>query len=797
MADANEAETRRKVIDEVLHSVLGWTVDDIQFEERTSEDGTTTFADYRISVSTTAFVVEAKRVGACFLLPSKRTSLKLGGVLGNGEVGEAIRQARDYCRRLNSVPFAVVTNGNSWIIFPAVRQDRVSFEDSQARVFASLREVKERFVEFWELLSRQRVMEGNLETELLGKTGGEHEVRKLLSIVRDSGYRLGRNSVYEYIEPAVDAALMDESLLSDAAALAACYVKSSERIKYDSRLQVYLKDAKPLDHPATRVRSRKNEGAFDAKLKGAPAAQPRFIMLLGPVGAGKTTFLHYTRLVSAAEAMKSVLWLYLDFKKATDSDEPRGYIYSQLLQLIENDKEFGLGDWDKSIRPAYREYIENLKRGALFLLAKASPAEFDTAIARDLLDQRAKVEPYVETILRHAVGSRPGFLVIDNVDQIVNEGAQQKIFVEAQAIARRIGLNVIMSMRDATYLRHRASPVFDAFQFDSFYVEPPQVRPVLSRRFALAKDVLKGIPADVKTDNGKTVKVKDLSVFFDIVSRSLLNDDTGYMVEVMSGGDIRQGLAYVREFLSSGHTTADRALTVYLADGEYNFPRHEVLRGSVLGQRKYYREDESLLLNVFDARLGPGAHTLRLHLIGLFVGAASEAGFEGIQVEQLLEEAARLGICEADVQKTLGTLVLRRVLRTEDGAEMSASSRLLPTRLAAYLLKEMAATFAYVEFVLLDTAIHDSAVWERLVALTQEIEGTHEVVARTEKRLERIREFMKYLAVKEDAWIVECKRRGIPQGWGRAWIRETIVPGLEKDLDRVLRSANIRYGKRT
>ncbi len=59
---ANEAETRLKLIDMILFSVLGWTRDDVSVEERVSEDGKTTFADYVLRTGMTAIVVEAKKL---------------------------------------------------------------------------------------------------------------------------------------------------------------------------------------------------------------------------------------------------------------------------------------------------------------------------------------------------------------------------------------------------------------------------------------------------------------------------------------------------------------------------------------------------------------------------------------------------------------------------------------------------------------------------------------------------------------------------------------------------------------
>src|SRR3569623_1634333 len=63
---ANEADTRLKVINDVLYGVLGWTHGDVHTEERVSEDDATTWADYTLRTGMTALVVEAKKVGVSF-----------------------------------------------------------------------------------------------------------------------------------------------------------------------------------------------------------------------------------------------------------------------------------------------------------------------------------------------------------------------------------------------------------------------------------------------------------------------------------------------------------------------------------------------------------------------------------------------------------------------------------------------------------------------------------------------------------------------------------------------------------
>ena len=790
LSDANESATRLKVIEKILKDVLGWKDDDISPEERCSEDSKTIYADYIVRTATTSLIIEAKKAGAAFTLPMHQKSGKLGGALREGEVGQAIRQVRDYCR-IKHIPFAVVTNGSTWIIFPAVRTDEVSFEDTQARIFRDIPDIRSRIVEFWELLSRQRVAEGNLENELLSPEKSA-TARRVLSLVKEPGFRLGRNALYEYIEPAVNAALTDEALLNDTEALKLCYVKSSERLKYDSRLQMVVIDAKTyLGHRTTRVRSRKSKGYFETQITQDIPGRPRFFLIIGPVGAGKTTFLHYTRKVSApAQIEGKVLWLYVDFKKTTGNQNPRNFLYEELRNLIEADKEFDLGGWSKSIMPAYAEFITNLERGPLFLLKKSNRVEFDREITATIMREREELIPYVEKIIKHAIKERPGFLVIDNVDQIDNDERQNEIFSEAQATAQRMGVNIIMSLRESTFLRHRGSPVFDAFQFDSLYIDPPSILPVLSRRFSYAKQVLAGKKADLTLESGVHLKVSDISVFFNIVAQSVLASDAGFMIEVLSGGDIRRGLSLVREFLSSGHTTADRALSAYVHEGKYKFPPHEIFKGAVLGKRRVYREEESLLPNLYDSKLGnESLQLLRFNLISRLADLAADAAFESINVSEIIDQLYLIGIPSGVVESCLKTLFESRIIRTADGLSLSTQSRIIPNRLAGYLVFELGCLFNYMEMCLIDSYIYDKDVWAGIGELTKQIENASDVMTAIKLRLERVRKYIKYLSYVEEKWVTECKRRGLGDSWGTDRIGSVIHRCLEDDMKKVLASA--------
>lgn len=188
-SDANEAETRLKIIDRVLFGVLGWTHDDVSVEERATEDGSTKFVDYVCTTAIASLVVEAKRIGITYddLPPARR--IPLGQLLGCS-VGAAILQARDYARRI-SVGFAVVTNGVQWIIFPVNRTDKVTFENSYAIHFNSLQSIlRDDHLEFTALLSRSAVISSALNMDLLGRSVDQIESRRLNHIFDKSFSRV-------------------------------------------------------------------------------------------------------------------------------------------------------------------------------------------------------------------------------------------------------------------------------------------------------------------------------------------------------------------------------------------------------------------------------------------------------------------------------------------------------------------------------------------------------------------------------------------------------------------------------
>jgi hypothetical protein len=124
-------------------------------------------------------------------------------------------QARDYARKL-SIPFAVVTNGNSWVIFPATRVDQVAFEESSAIIFSTLKSaLQDDYAEFFDLLSRQAVIDGSLENELLGRIENQIEDRRLNRFFTTSFSKISRHSLFPLIEDTIATAFTEDVVNAD------------------------------------------------------------------------------------------------------------------------------------------------------------------------------------------------------------------------------------------------------------------------------------------------------------------------------------------------------------------------------------------------------------------------------------------------------------------------------------------------------------------------------------------------------------------------------------------------------
>lgn len=799
--EANEAETRLKVIDKILFDILEWTHEDITVEERVSEDSKTTYADYVVRTANAAVVVEAKKIGIAFETVPKNRRIKLTKSNLQGATGEAIIQARDYCRKL-SIPFAVVTNGEQWIIFPANRIDQVGFHDSNAIIFNNLESaLKDDFKEFFNLLSRGSIINSSLENSLLGYTEDQLEERRLKNYHRTSNYYPNDNSMYPLIEEAITTAFSDTITDIGPELFERCYVNTAERTKFDRKINMHISKSQSLFSKAPiRPLNKSKQSAFKEILSKAHSkAKPLAIVIMGTVGSGKTTFQHFTRNVSSRDLFEKEIngfkpqWFRVDFLGYTNDQNPINFIYDDLMEYIISDNK--INNYENCIKLAYEKEIESIKNGPSFLIAN-DESKINEEITSLLTSDYKEKKPYINKILSFLTQKTPVYLVIDNVDQLAEE-IQSQIFTETVALAQKLNLNLIISIRNSTYVEHRNTASFNAFDFDPILIEPPQVESVLSKRFFLAKNLVDGIRGEFTSENGAQVNVENLASIIDLVQSSVLGTEVGKLLEVLAAGDIRNALRMTRHFLEHGYSNPGKAMQTYLTSGSYTLPRHEALRAILVGSYSVYSEETSLIGNPFDSRLGrTNLQMVRMLILTALVQYSSESTFQYISGSDIKKIMRKIGISDEYTLQALNDLCESRFIHTASHDKADFTSNFYPSRLGGYIVRDLISNMTYVENIMMDTFISCDDTWAKMSDLGKLIQNSsNDVVKRLEHRVKKVQIFFDYITNLYTQLLSEANKRNLPKEWKTNPFIDARSK-LERNMKAAVYSAERNYGSK-
>lgn len=752
---SNEAQTRFDVIDRVIKEVLAWDHGQISVENRTKNDGA---IDYVLQTGDYKILIEAKKSNSSFPSVTARKLLKINGsVLSDKEIKKAIEQVSEYGKKLEANVLAV-TNGFFWCVFSSnIKSDSVAevfflFNDKN-----SVRDAQRLF----DLLSQRNVEKGSLKHFLDLKVFEKNIENRLLSIVNDADARVDRNNVADHINPALAKALFSDSILSDPETLKKVFIKTEGRSKFDSRLEICLVDSKPPSvTPAQRIRTGRKSGKLQNIVENSvPCPSSPVTLIIGPVGSGKTTYLHHFQQISGLHSLKksNALWIYIDFEAMGREGSPRDFIYNSLQNyLIKNPETV-----EKIVTPAYKDDIDSLLAGPLSRM-RNNKEDVDKRISDFIYNEYTKVEPYVDKIFKYLAKKHVCIIVLDNVDLYEDEELETKVFSEGVALSKKIFAQVIVSLRDTTFVKHKTSSTFDAHELTKLWLDPPQLKAVISERLSYSKFILKGKSARILSKNSMTFEIKDLSIFFDIVQRSVLSGSTGDHIANFADTNTRKGLDLIKNFLVSGHINADRALKEYVTgNGCFSFPPHEIFKGMMLGQWKHFKEGRAECLNIFDSKTSSKKLLLlRLYIISYLYENASHLDTLEVPFTKVANVFAKYGVSKDILLSSLLKLYEYRLIKNIGSDDVTENSTFSFTRCGGYYLKSLCNTLYYIEACLMDTAIYIDEVWTLLVDHTNRIETSSNTTQRMEIRFERFKKFIEYLSEINSEFLNSYKGTG-------------------------------------
>jgi len=738
LENESEAQTRFDIIDRIIKEVLQWEHGQISVEPHTSGEKSG-YIDYLLTAGDYKIIIEAKKIGATFPSPTRRKKLKVNGtILGTGEIKKALEQAEAYAIN-KGADVVIVTNGTCWCFYTTKYDDRDKLHANILFPFEDLNDAEELF-NFFEVHYVEQGSLLNISSEL--------EIvlnNKIINILDNSDYRLGRNSIADHIMKGIDNAIMSEALLSNEDILRECYVESDSRTKFDKTLQIHLTQYKPsILEPAKKIRrEQKNDAIVDLIKISTPNVLSPVTLIIGSVGSGKSTYLKHFELIKSKEILgeQKAHWIYIDYEKMGVNGNPRNFLYKSLNEYLLEEKKENPTDFVTVIKPAYEKQIEALRRGPYALL---SQEKFDEKINEIIDKDFQEREPYVEKVYNYIASQQLCVIVIDNVDLYEDDNLETKVFSEAISISKTLKCVVFISLRDSTYIKHKNSSIFNAYELKKFWINPPAFKDVLSKRLNYASRSLKDESAIIELYSGSRLNVTDLGLFFRIVQKSVLNETNSKLLEYLSDRNTRKGITLIQNFLISGHIQADKAIKDYIeGDSKFDFPFHEVFKGSVLGPWKYYKEDRSEVINIFDSKLGSKKQQLIFLYLLKFLQINARIDKAEVDYKEIVNFISYFATSEDVCKELIEKLLAFNLIHTNE--RHLDNPKYFITLCGGYYISNLCKMFVYVETVLYDTNILNNDIFNKICEITYLIEDSRDWLERMNLRKNRMELFFNYI----------------------------------------------------
>lgn len=765
----SEADTRVKVIDRILKDVLHWPEDAISREDHVHSG----FIDYTLRAQNRQYVaVEAKREGIAFTLPTTlapHRHLKLDGALTtDAATKDAVSQIRRYCDD-QGIRYAVATNGYCWIVFRAIRED-VPWRKGLAGVFPSHEYIEEHFTSFWNLLSYDAIASGSLDAEFGAPNRHPRRLDRVSKRLFNADLPLQRNRLHAQLHPLITRIFENIADQDQIEILRSCYVHSkSLRIVADG-LNLIITDTIPrflLDQgtkPATPGRT--HAGEFGIALADAmPTRRGQLFLLLGGIGAGKTTFIRrYQRTVGADLLNAKAIWFHVDFLGApTDLAEMEGFVWRTVIEQLRTRYATPYLETRRNIKKAFMTNIKAIEHTGLRGLRPGTD-EYEDTLTPFLAKWQDDLPDYVPKLLSVGRSERNVEVVIfiDNVDQL-SPNYQAQIFLLSQRITRSIGCITIVTLREESYYTANTQQTLMAYTNRKFHIASPRFRHLIGSRieFALRSLADEEIRSSF-TPEGIELDATSIATFLKIVEFSIFeqNRNIARFVESLCFGNMRMALEMFTTFLVSGATDVDKMLAIYSRDGAYFVAFHEFVKSIMLGDRKYYKESESPVMNLYDCGgERNSSHFTALRVLAFLLSRRGESSREG---QGYCEVAGVVALFEdvfdnrEDVVRTLNRLVYRQLIEanTRSTDSITGASHVRVTSGGWYYSRFLAGLFAYLDLVLQDTPIDVSSVEEELRRSVSRVDNLAdreaEKIQRMSERFERVDRFLRYLDKQEE-----------------------------------------------
>lgn len=770
--DLNEADTRHRILDRIIHECLGWDRTHTRVERRLNGE----YSDYELG-SPPKVLIEAKRSGQYFDIPIEankhgivRSLMSICAL--SKEFQSAFKQAHRYCAE-RGVQIGVVSNGEQTVVFLGVRNDGIPPADGKCLLFNGFDQLELYFPRLWQAISPnspdQQVLLRDLASNV--PTGVPLKL---------SNYVSGYPSFRYPSDSQQSLRTLSDLLIEDAPNTPSvrnrfyqeCYCESGALAREalvgkDILSARYAAMFSPSIQSPTlqQVRSKPDDKFGLSNEVVAEALGRRPIVIIGDVGVGKTSFIRHLVYVKAIDEIQNSIFLYIDLGTQANLGQN---LHDFFIQEIENqllhDHGVDLHE-DSFIRGVYHRDLVRFEKGIYGRLKETAPDKFLEKQIEFLVDLTSDRVTHLQRSIKHIVHGRRKQLVlaIDNADQRSHHD-QQEAFLAAQEFAAKWEALVLISLRPRTYFSSKASGSISAYPQRILTVSPPRIDLVLEKRLNFSLDLAEGrLPLD-RLD-GISIRLDSIVLFLKALLNSLKrNKEITELLSNITGGNIREVLELVKGFIGSANVDSDKIIDIMRRDGEYVIPLHEFSKQALLGEYSHYDARSSIAYNLFDVRYPDRKEhflsSLTIGFISSDIPTKTPEGF--VRTADIVNEIQSNGFVHEQIEYVLRRLTNKKLIETteritfDEGlqglvGEMPLAFRV--TTVGAYHIQRWAPSFAYLDAMLFDTPIFDEEGKDKLHRKISSFD--------IKDRYERTTNFREYL---DQSWQ-EIKRHPIYFDW--------------------------------
>lgn len=688
----SEEDAKIQSVNRMLSESLEWPFSDFR-AERHHENG---FSDYLLCIKDNpALVIEAKRLGVIDVATADKSRVRYLKVSGSSlkSALPGIEQAASYATP-NGLPIAILTDGITWIVFKTFIPGS-NYKNKEAIVFPSLDAILADFSLFYDLLSKNQFGKRIYNTVfdqihnkrlLLSQRliAPVEEIDILLSPKSELAFDLERIFSRFFSRLSGDD---DEDLLIE------CFVETRESRIADFSLEKIttsvLGNIVPSDKSvdtelASLIASNVNtDKSFDDS--------GQTIFIVGPTGAGKTTFLDrfFRRTLPSAIRRRCVV-LNVNCLDASGREEVAlHWLTEQLIQMLEHAMyEDGSPNWEELVGLYYGEYRRRAK-GVDAQLYKECKDKFKIKFGEYLENKvESDREGYLKRILEDAVRNRKllPIIVMDNTDEFAVE-YKQHFFQFAQSLRRHANhCLVIFPVTDKSAWSFSKTDIFSIYQSRSFFLPTPSPREVFRKRIEfLNKKIFQ--ERGEKSDKGKYfsskgigISIENIQGFAKVLENVFVDHDyTSKTIGELTNYNIRRTLTLSQRVITSSVIKIEDLVKAYVSGDmvttNFSMFMEALMRGNY---EVYKRGDNPEIFPVFqvdsEVKQSP---LLQLRLLALlssiyYAGRSIEERHLGVQ--SIIEYFDTLMCPEIAVEKALIVLLEAGLVEPFDISDTALSN---------------------------------------------------------------------------------------------------------------------------